>query len=85
LKGIDTACSYGCKKNSQGNIYFWYGYKLHLDVSDIGFPLSACVTGANVHDSQLAIPLEKMTERNVLFCYHLTSHIKQPIIYCKER
>jgi transposase len=71
LKGIDTACSYGCKKNSQGNIYFWHGYKLHLDVSDIGFPLSACVTGANVHDSQLAIPLEKMTERNVLFCYSL--------------
>jgi transposase len=71
LKEIDTACSYGCKKNSQGNIYFWHGYKLHLDVSDCGFPLSACVTGANVHDSQLAIPLEKMTERKVSFCYSL--------------
>jgi hypothetical protein len=56
LKGIDTACSYGCKRN----ISFWHGYKLHLvysservvtsegsplDVSDRGFPLSACVTG----------------------------------------
>jgi transposase len=71
LKELDTACSYGCKKNSQGNIYFWQGYKLHLDVSDIGFPLSACVTGANVHDSQLAIPMEKMTERKVTFCYSL--------------
>jgi hypothetical protein len=71
LKDLNTACSYGCKKNSQGNIYFWQGYKLHLDVSDIGFPLSACVTGANVHDSQLAIPLEKMTERKVTFCYSL--------------
>jgi transposase len=71
LKEIDTACSYGCKKNSQGNIHFWHGYKLHLDISDCGFPLSACVTGANVHDSQLAIPMEKMTERKVTFCYSL--------------
>jgi transposase len=71
LKDIDTGCSYGCKKNSQGNVYFWHGYKLHLDVSDIGFPLSAYVSGANVHDSQLAIPMEKMTERKVRFCYSL--------------
>jgi transposase len=71
LKEIDTACSYGCKKNSQGNIHFWHGYKLHLDISDCGFPLSACVTGANVHDSQLAIPMEKISERKVQFCYSL--------------
>jgi transposase len=71
LKTIDTACSYGCKKNSQGNVDFWKGYKLHLDVSDVGFPLSAVITGANVHDSRLAIPLEKMTEQKVQFCYSL--------------
>jgi hypothetical protein len=29
------------------------------------------VSGANVHDSQLAIPLEKMTEGKVFFCYSL--------------
>jgi hypothetical protein len=71
LKDIDRECSYGCKKNSQGNIYFWKGYKMHLDISDIGFPLSAIVTGANVHDSRLAIPMEKMTEQKVQFCYSL--------------
>jgi transposase len=71
LRELDTACSYGCKKNSQGNIYFWRGYKLHLDVSDIGFPLSACVTGANARDSRLAIIMEKMTGRKVSFCYSL--------------
>jgi hypothetical protein len=32
------------------------GYKSRLDVSDTGFSLMALVTGANVHDSQLAIP-----------------------------
>jgi transposase len=68
---LNKECTYGCKKNSQGNISFWRGYKLHLDVSDIGFPLSAVVTGANVHDSQLAIPMEKMTEQKVLSFYSL--------------
>jgi hypothetical protein len=71
LKELNTDCAYGCKKNSSGNIYFWKGYKLHLDVSDTGFPLNAIVTGANVHDSQLAIPMEKITERRVNFCYSL--------------
>ena len=71
LQNIDTACTHGCKKNSHGNTQYWTGYKLHLDVSDSGFPLSAFVSGANVHDSQLAIPLEKMTESKVFFCYSL--------------
>jgi hypothetical protein len=44
---------------------------LHLDVSDTGFPLTAVVTGANVHDSQFAIPMEQMTEEKVSFCYSL--------------
>jgi hypothetical protein len=69
LKNIDTACAHGCKKNSHEVTRFWTGYKWHLDVSDTGFPLSAFVNGTNVHDSQLAIPLEKMTENKVFFCY----------------
>lgn len=66
---LPTACAWGCKKNSQGNVETWKGYKLHLDVSDTGFPISALVTGANVHDSQVAIPLEKMTEHKVQHLY----------------
>jgi hypothetical protein len=76
LEGIDKECAWGCKKNSEGNVSFWKGYKrtkgpMHLDVSDTGFPLTAIVTGANVHDSQLAIPMEQLTEKKVLFCYSL--------------
>jgi hypothetical protein len=71
LKNIDTAWAHGCKKNSHGAVRFWTGYKLHLDVSDTGFPLSAFVSGANVHDSQFAVPLEKTTEGKVFFCYSL--------------
>jgi hypothetical protein len=69
LNNLNKDCSFGCKKNSQGNISFWRGYKLHLDVSDIGFPLSAWVSGANVHDSQCAIPLEKLTGSKVKYFY----------------
>jgi hypothetical protein len=71
LSEINTACAWGCKKNSEGHIVTWKGYKLHLDVSDIGFPLTACVTGANVHDSQLAIPMELLTEQKVTHLYSL--------------
>jgi hypothetical protein len=60
LDNISKACARGCKKNSEGNKSFRKGYKLHLDVTDTGFPLTAVVTGANVHDSRLAIPMEQL-------------------------
>lgn len=68
---LANRCQWGVKINSQGNRYFWKGYKLHLDVSDTGIPLTAVVTGANVHDSQLAIPMEQMTEHRCIFLYSL--------------
>lgn len=71
LKELNRTCAWGGKKNSKGKIHFWPGYKLHLDVTDIGFPITAIVTGANVHDSQVAIPMEKMTERKVSHLYSL--------------
>jgi transposase len=71
LKDLNRDCAWGGKKNSKGKTHFWPGYKLHLDVSDIGLPITAVVTGANVHDSQLAIPMEKMTERKVTHLYSL--------------
>jgi hypothetical protein len=71
LEKLNKTCAFGCKKNSQGKIEITKGYKLHLDVSDAGFPLTAVITGANVHDSQLAIPMEKLTEQKVTFCYSL--------------
>jgi hypothetical protein len=40
LEKLNKKCSFGCKKNSQGNVSFWKGYKLHLDVSDAGFPIT---------------------------------------------
>lgn len=85
---LSKDCAWGCKKNSQGNVETWKGYKLHLDVSDTGFPLSALVTGANVHDSQVAIPLEKMTEGKVQHLYSVmdAAYDADPIArYIRER
>jgi hypothetical protein len=50
-------------------VSYWKGYQLHLEVSDIGFLISACVIGANVHDRQVAIVLEKMTMGKVRHLY----------------
>lgn len=69
LSEIDLPCAWGCKRNSQGNVSFWKGYKLHLDVTDLGIPVTAVVTGANVHDSQVALPMEKLSERKVTHLY----------------
>jgi transposase len=71
IKALNQDCTWGCKQNSQGNIQFWKGYKLHLDVTDMGIPISAVVTGANVHDSQVSLPLEKMSEKRVTHLYSL--------------
>lgn len=71
LKNLNQMCAWGGKKNSKGKTHFWPGFKLHLDVTDFGLPITAVVTGANVHDSQVAIPMEKMTERKVTHLYSL--------------
>jgi hypothetical protein len=68
---LPTACDRGVKKNAKGFLETWYGYKLHLDVNDCGFPVSVILTSASVHDSQVAIPLMKYTSSKVTYCYDL--------------
>ena len=69
LADLPTQCDIGGKKNSQGNTEYWRGYKLHLDVADGQIPISAVLTSASVHDSQVAIPLATMTTQRVTYCY----------------
>ncbi len=71
LKKIPTHCDTGTKKNSQGYKETWKGYKLHADVNDCGLPVSIILTSASVHDSQVAIPLMKMTSQRVDYLYDL--------------
>jgi hypothetical protein len=71
LKELSIACDWGTKKDSNGKKHTWKGYKLHWDVADYGIPLSVILTSASPHDSQVAIPLSKMTAERVTFLYEL--------------
>lgn len=64
-------CEKGTKKDAKGYKYSWNGYKLHLDVIDGDIPISAILTGAGIHDSQLAIPLAQMSDSRVTSLYDL--------------
>jgi transposase len=64
-------CNVGTKRNSKGYKTSWIGYKLHMDASDGGIPISCLLTSASLHDSQVAIPLAEMTSQRVINCYDL--------------
>lgn len=68
---LPTICDRGTKKNAKGYNTSWNGYKLHLDINDAGLPISALVTSASLHDSQVAIPLIKLSSRKVTYLYDL--------------
>ncbi|NCB28080.1 MAG: IS4/IS5 family transposase [Bacteroidia bacterium] len=68
---LNTNCSFGAKTNAKGVPEYAKGYKAHIDVTDNGIPTAFIITGANVHDSQVAIPLEQLTVRRVTSLYTL--------------
>ncbi len=71
LKELPRQCDIGTKTSSKGHQQYWRGYKLHLDVADGQLPISAVLTSASVHDSQVAIPLMTMTSQRVVHLYEL--------------
>jgi hypothetical protein len=71
LQELPIYCDVGAKKNSKGFKETWIGYKLHADVNDCGLPISVALTAASVHDSQVAIPLMKMSSTKVDYLYDL--------------
>lgn len=71
IKDLPVLCNKGAKKNSKGFAEIWTGYKLHLDISDNGVPISAIITSASLHDSQVAIPLAALSSTRVVNLYDL--------------
>ena len=71
LVDLPSVCDVGCKRNSKGHQESWIGYKLHLDTIDGDLPVSAILTSASVHDSQVAIPLAQMTAQRLTSLYDL--------------
>ena len=68
---LPAGCGRGHKRNAQGLLERWRGYKLHVDIGDDGIPLSCFTTSAAVHDSQVAIPLARRTAARVTSLYDL--------------
>jgi len=71
LNDLPKGCDWGCKKDSKGKKLSWRGYKLHIDCVDGDIPVSAILTSASVHDSQVAIPLAQMSESRITNLYDL--------------
>jgi len=71
LKELPRECNRGSKCNAQGYKNSWNGYKLHIDTTDCGVPVSALLSSASMHDSLAAIPLSLMTADRVTNCYDL--------------
>jgi transposase len=68
---VSTDCGVGIKQNSKGNREVWIGGKLHISVVDGDIPITAFYSGANVHDSSVALPLMKETSKRVNYLYDL--------------
>ncbi len=71
LADLPRQCDMGGKRDSNGNNQYWRGYKLHLDVADGQIPISAVLTSASVHDSQVAIPLATISTKRVTYFYEV--------------
>ena len=68
---VSTDCGVGIKQNAKGNREVWIGGKLHISVVDGDIPITAFYSGANVHDSSVALPLMQETSKRVSYLYDL--------------
>jgi hypothetical protein len=71
IADLPRECAVGCKTNSHGRKETWRGYKLHLDVADGQIPITALLTSASLHDSQVAVPMTDLTAQRVTNLYDL--------------
>jgi len=71
LSLVSTKCGVGMKQNSKGNREIWIGGKLHISAVDGDIPITAIYSGANVHDSSVALPLIQETSKKVNYLYDL--------------
>jgi hypothetical protein len=71
LDELPHACDHGRKISAKGTTLCWRGYKLHLDVAEGFFPLSAVLTSASTNDCEVAIPLSTMSSQRAHVLYEL--------------
>ena len=71
LQEISKVCNWGSKKDTGGHMHCWKGYKVHLDWADGGVPINVVTSSASVHDSQLAIPMARISAERTNILYEL--------------
>ena len=71
LSLVSRDCGVGIKQSSKGNREVWIGGSLHISAVDGDIPITAFYSGANVHDSSLALPLIQETSKRVNYLYDL--------------
>jgi len=71
MADLPIRCDVGAKLNAKGYKTSWIGYKLHIDSIDGDIPISAILSAASLHDSQVAIPLAQMTAERITSLYDL--------------
>ncbi len=71
LECVSTECGVGVKQNAKGNREVWIGGKLHISAVDGDIPIAAFYSGANIHDSSVALPLMQETSKRVNYLYDL--------------
>jgi hypothetical protein len=71
LSLVSRGCGVGVKQNSKGNREIWIGGKLHISAVDGDIPITAFYSGANVHDSSVALPLIQETSKRVNYLHDL--------------
>ena len=71
LSLVATKCGVGIKQNSKGNREIWIGGKLHISAVDGDIPITSFYSGANVHDSSVALPLINETSKRVIYLHDL--------------
>ena len=68
---VSRECGVGIKQSSKGNREVWIGGSLHISAVDGDIPITAFYSGANVHDSSVALPLIQETSKRVNYMYDL--------------
>ncbi len=71
LAELPRFCDRGFKKDTDGNEYWWRGYKAHIVWADGMVPLCCVTTSASLHDNQGVIPIMKRVAQKVRSLYDL--------------
>ena len=71
IEELPRVCNVGTKQDAKGFKHSWIGWKTHIDWADGGIPLNVLTTSASLHDSQVAIPMARITATRVISLYDL--------------